>query len=53
VARFIRQSGIIIYFLRQKYPAGKAAKGLRGHSGHGPNVPKLPFTNALPNSKFA
>ena len=28
VAGFIRQSGIIIYFLRRKYPAGNAAKGL-------------------------
>ena len=28
VAGFIRQSGIIIYFLHRKYPAGKAAKGL-------------------------
>ena len=28
VAGFIRQSWIIIYFLRRKYPAGQAAKGL-------------------------
>ena len=29
VAGFIRHSGIIIYFLRRKYPACKAAKGLK------------------------
>ena len=28
VAGFIRQSGDYYYFLRRKYPAGKAAKGL-------------------------
>jgi len=28
VAGFIRQSGVIIYFLSRKYPAGQAAKEL-------------------------